>query len=126
MRADDVKVGVTYDATGPVAMQGVPYAKGAQAAIQSINVNGGVNGKNITAMAEDYGYQIPRAVAAYKKLKGAGVGAIRGFGSGDTEVVMDTVARDHIPWFCVPLRPPGRKLIEVASFVSQKLIPTIG
>jgi len=95
MRADDVKVGVI----GPVAMQGVPYAKGAEAAIRSINVNGGVNGKNITAMAEDYGYQIPRAVAAYKKLKGASVGAIRGVGSGDTEVVMDTVARDHIPWF---------------------------
>lgn len=98
-RADDVKVGVIYDATGPVATQSVPYAKGVQAAIRSINANGGINGKNITAMVEDYGYQIPRAIAAYKKLKGAGVVAIQGFGSGDTEALMDTVARDHIPWF---------------------------
>lgn len=70
-RADDVKVGVIYGATGPVA-------------IRSINANGGINGKNITAAVEGYGYQIPRAVAAYKKLKGAGVGAMRGGGSGDT------------------------------------------
>jgi hypothetical protein len=27
-----------------------------------------------------FGYQIPRAVAAHKKLKGAGVGPIQGFG----------------------------------------------
>lgn len=98
-RAEDVKVGVIYDATGPTATGSVPYAKGIQAAIRSINAKGGINGKNIIPLVEDYGYQIPRAVAAYKKLKGAGVVAIQGFGSGDTEALMDSVARDHIPWF---------------------------
>jgi branched-chain amino acid transport system substrate-binding protein len=98
-RAEDVKVGVIYDATGPVATQSVPYAKGVQAAIRSINLNGGINGKQITALVEDYGYQIPRAFTAYKKLKGAGVVAIQGFGSGDTEALIETVARDKMPWF---------------------------
>ncbi len=86
--------------TRPVCSHaGTPYAKGIQGAIRSINANGGINGKQITALVEDYGYQIPRAVAAYKKLKGAGVVAIQGFGSGDTEALMDSVAKDRIPWF---------------------------
>lgn len=97
--AEDVKVGVIYDATGPVATQSVPYAKGVQAAIRSINLNGGINGKQIKALVEDYGYQIPRAFTAYKKLKGEGVVAIQGFGSGDTEALIETVARDKMPWF---------------------------
>lgn len=67
-----------------------------------------------------FGYQIPRAVVAYKKLKGAGVGPIQGFGSGDTEALMDTVARPYLLVFCVLLRPLRRKRNEPASFVSQK------
>lgn len=98
-RAQDVKVGLLYDATGPVAQESVPYARGIQAAVRSINATGGIGGKPITLLAEDYGYQIPRALAAYRKLKGAGVIAIQGFGSGDTEALMDTVARDRMPWF---------------------------
>ena len=98
-QTQDVKVGVIYDATGPIATQSTPYAKGVQAAIRSVNLNGGINGKKITALVEDYGYQIPRAFAAYKKLKEAGVVAIQGFGSGDTEALMSTVARDKMPWF---------------------------
>ena len=99
VNAQDVKVGVIYDATGPIATSSTPYAKGIQAAIRSANLSGGINGKQITAMVEDYGYQIPRAFAAYKKLKEAGAVAIQGFGSGDTEALMDTVARDKMPWF---------------------------
>lgn len=98
-RAQDVKVGLLYDATGPVASQSVPYARGIQAAVRAINSAGGIGGKQITLLAEDYGYQIPRALAAYRKMKSAGVIAIQGFGSGDTEALMDTVARDRMPWF---------------------------
>ncbi|MBL8571272.1 MAG: ABC transporter substrate-binding protein [Phreatobacter sp.] len=98
-RAQDVKIGLLYDATGPVAAQSVPYARGIQAAVRAINSAGGIGGKQITLLAEDYGYQIPRALAAYRKLKAAGVIAIQGFGSGDTEALMDTVARDRMPWF---------------------------
>ncbi len=98
-RAQDVKVGLLYDATGPVAQQSVPYARGVQAAVRAINAAGGIGGKKINLMSEDYGYQIPRALAAYRKLKGAGVVAIQGFGSGDTEALMDTVTRDRMPWF---------------------------
>lgn len=98
-RAQDVKIGLLYDATGPVAAQSVPYARGIQAAVRAINSAGGIGGKQIALLAEDYGYQIPRALAAYRKLKNAGVIAIQGFGSGDTEALMDTVARDRLPWF---------------------------
>lgn len=103
--AENVKVGVIYDATGPIATQSTPYAKGVQAAIRSVNLNGGINGKQITALVEDYGYQIPRAFTAYKKLKGEGVVAIQGFGSGDTEALMSTVARDKMPWFSASYAP---------------------
>ena len=101
--AQDVKVGVLYDATSLSAFQSVPYTKGIQAATRSANATGGINGKNIVLLAEDYAYQIPRALAAYKKLKGEGIVAMQGYGSGDTEALMDTVTRDKMPFFSAAL-----------------------
>lgn len=97
--ADSVKVGVMYDATGPVSASSVPYAKGIQAATRWINGNDGINGKDIELLVEDYGYQIPRALSIYKKMRGEGVVAIQGFGSGDTEALMPSISKDKLPWF---------------------------
>lgn len=99
LQAEDVKVGLMYDATGPVSASSVPYAKGIQAATRWINENDGINGKKIDLMVEDYGYQIPRALAIYKKMKDQNVVAVQGFGSGDTEALMKSVTKDKMPWF---------------------------
>ena len=68
-----------------------------------------------------FGYQIPRAVAAHKKLKGAGVGPIQGFGEWRYRSTDGHGgARPYLLVFCVLLRPLRRKRNEVASFVSRK------
>ena len=46
----------------------------------------------------DYSYKIPQALAAYKKFKNAGVVAIMGWGTGDTEAMAPIVTKDHIPY----------------------------
>jgi len=94
-----VRIGQLYDATGPVAAQSTPYAKGGQAAVRWANASGAINGKRIELLSEDYGYQIPRAIAIYRKLRAAGVVAVQGFGSGDTEALIDSVTGDKLPWF---------------------------
>jgi branched-chain amino acid transport system substrate-binding protein len=67
--------------------------------VQSINESGGINGKRIKLVEVDYGYKIPEAVAAYKRLTGdEKVIMINGWGTGDTEALKDFVNRDKIPY----------------------------
>ena len=46
----------------------------------------------------DYGYQVPRAIAQYKKWSGTDkVAAILGWGTADTEALTGFLAEDKIP-----------------------------
>jgi branched-chain amino acid transport system substrate-binding protein len=95
----EIKVGGIFDLTGITSDVGKPFAQGVRDAVQSVNDSGGINGKRIRLVEVDYGYKIPEAVAAYKRLTGdEKVIMINGWGTGDTEALKDFVNRDKIPY----------------------------
>jgi branched-chain amino acid transport system substrate-binding protein len=93
-----IPVGHLADFSGATADVGVPYGQGVTDALAYVNQQGGVNGKKLNVDTVDYGYQVPRAVAQYKQWVGAGVVAIQGWGTADTEALLTFVARDEIPY----------------------------
>jgi branched-chain amino acid transport system substrate-binding protein len=98
--AAEIKVGGIFDLTGITSDVGKPFAQGVQDAVAWTNANGGVNGKTIKLVAVDYGYKIPEAVAAYKRLtEDEQVVMINGWGTGDTLALKEFVNSDKIPYF---------------------------
>ncbi len=97
--AADVKVANLVDFTGATATVGKPYGQAKVDAVKWINAHGGVNGKSIDMETFDYSYEVPRAIAQYKKWTQAGVLAIQGWGTGDTEAMVGFVAKDEMPYF---------------------------
>ena len=64
-----VPVGHLADFTGPTAGVGAHYGQGVLDALNYVNQNGGINGKQIEFETVDYSYKADRAVATYKKWK---------------------------------------------------------
>ncbi|WP_407942272.1 ABC transporter substrate-binding protein [Microaerobacter geothermalis] len=94
-----VKIGGIFDITGATADVGKPYAEGAKAYVEYINSKGGINGAKIQLIDIDYAYKPPQAVEAYKKLvQQDKVVAILGWGTGDTEALKESIAKDKIPY----------------------------
>lgn len=99
--AKDIKVGHIADYTGATSSVGKPYGQGVADALAYINSKGGINGLKLDFETVDYSYEIPRAIAQYKKWTGGSdkVVAIQGWGTGDTEALVTFVAKDEIPYF---------------------------
>ncbi|WP_448591738.1 ABC transporter substrate-binding protein [Thermoflexus hugenholtzii] len=97
--AGEIPIGAIMDTTGPTSDVGKDYASGIQDAIRWINDHGGVNGKRIRLILNDYGYRIPEAVTLYKRYRDIDkVIAVLGWGTGDTSALAPTVAKDQIPF----------------------------
>jgi branched-chain amino acid transport system substrate-binding protein len=95
----EIKVGGIFDLTGITSDVGKPFAQGVRDAVTMVNESGGVNGKKIRLVEADYGYKIPEAVAAYKRMVNDDkVILINGWGTGDTEALKDFVNKDRIPY----------------------------
>ena len=95
----DIKVGGIFDLTGITSDVGKPFAQGVRDGVSWTNENGGINGKKIRLVDVDYGYKIPEAVAAYKRMVGDDkVVMINGWGTGDTEGLKAQVNQDKIPY----------------------------
>ena len=95
----EIKVGGIFDLTGITSDVGKPYAQGVRDAVAWTNENGGINGKKIRLVDVDYGYKIPEAVAAFKRMTGdEKVILINGWGTGDTEGLKAQVNQDKIPY----------------------------
>ena len=97
--AQEIKVGGLFDLTGITSDVGKPYAQGAQDAVAWVNASGGINGKKIKLVAVDYGYKIPEAVSAYKRMLDEKVVMINGWGTGDTLALKEFVNKDQVPYF---------------------------
>jgi branched-chain amino acid transport system substrate-binding protein len=98
--AQEIKVGGIFDLTGVTSDVGKPYAQGVQDGVAWTNQNGGINGKKIKLIGMDYGYKIPEAQAAYKRLvNDERVVMINGWGTGDTIALREFVNKDKIPYF---------------------------
>jgi branched-chain amino acid transport system substrate-binding protein len=98
--AQEIKVGGIFDLTGITSDVGKPFAQGVRDAVQWTNDGGGIGGKKIKLVDVDYGYKIPEAVSAYKRMvQDEKVLMINGWGTGDTEALKDFVNKDKIPYF---------------------------
>jgi branched-chain amino acid transport system substrate-binding protein len=98
-QAQEIKVGGLFDLTGITSDVGKPYAQGVRDGVAWTNENGGINGKKIRLVDVDYGYKIPEAVAAYKRMVGEEkVILINGWGTGDTEGLKAQVNQDKVPY----------------------------
>ena len=98
--AAQIKIGHLADYTGGTSDIGKPFGEGVAEAFAHINANGGVNGKKVDIDTVDYGYQVPRALATYKKWTGESpkISAIMGWGTADTEALVNFVTQDEIPY----------------------------
>ena len=96
---EPIKIGGIFDITGGTGDVGAPYAEGAKAYVDYVNQNGGINGRTIDLIDIDYSYEIPQAISAYKKLvQQDKVVAILGWGTGDTEAMVEFISSDEIPY----------------------------
>lgn len=95
----EIKVGGIFDLTGITSDVGKSFAQGVRDGVQWVNEQGGINGKRVRLVDVDYGYKIPEAVAAYKRMvNDEKVIMINGWGTGDTEALKDVVNKDKIPY----------------------------
>src|SRR5699024_5828270 len=95
--ADEIPVGHLAAYTGPTSDVGVVYGQGVEDAVVYLNKNGGINGTQIEMPTVDYGYEIPRAIATYKRWQSSlKPVVIQGWGTSDTEALVPFVSRDKI------------------------------
>jgi len=95
---DVIRVGAIFDLTGATRDVGIPYAEGVRDCVTYINRQGGINGRPIELIDQDYGYNIERAQEIYTRLVEEQVLVIMGWGTGDTEALRPLIARDEIPF----------------------------
>ncbi len=94
-----IKLGNLVDLTGPTSDQGKDIAQGRIDAVQYFNERGGINGRKIELISVEYGFQPPRAVAAYKKfVEEDKVLLVLGYGTPDTEALRPYITKDKVPY----------------------------
>ena len=96
--ANAIKVGAIFDLTGPTADVGTDYADGMRGFVDWINLQGGIEGRPVELVYQDYAYQVDRAEQLYSQFVAEGVVAFMGWGTGDTEALRLRVAEDEIPF----------------------------
>ena len=93
-----IKIGHLADYSGGTSDVGTPYGHAIVDTFNWINKNGGINGTKVDLDSTDYGYQVPRAIAQYKKWTGSDkISALIGWGTADTEALTGFLAKDKIP-----------------------------
>ena len=93
-----IKIGIIADLTGATGDVGAPYNEGMLGYIEWINGEGGIDGREIDATSKDYAYDVPTAERLYKEYINEGAVAIQGWGTGDSEALMNKVAADELPF----------------------------
>ena len=93
-----IKVGAIFDLTGPTADVGTDYAEGMRGYADWVNTQGGIEGRPIDLIFQDYGYQVDRAEQLYSQFVNEGAVIFMGWGTGDTEALRLRVTEDEIPF----------------------------
>lgn len=94
----EIVIGMLADLTGATADVSTPYNEGMLAYVDKLNTAGGIDGRKIKALSEDYAYKIPTAEEKYKKYLSEGAVAIQGWGTGDSEALRGKVRDDELPF----------------------------
>ena len=66
---EPIKVGGIFDLTGATADVGVPYADGLKGYVDWINAKGGIKGRKIELIGNDYAYKVPNAEQLYSQYR---------------------------------------------------------
>lgn len=98
-QAESIKIGGIFDLSGPTSDVGVPYSVGVKGYVDYINSRGGIKGRKIELISQDYAYNVARGEQLYSQLKSSQVVAIQGWGTADTEALRSRVNADRIPYF---------------------------
>lgn len=93
-----IKVGAIFDLTGPTSDVGTLYADGVRGYFDQLRANGGVEGREVELIYQDYGYKVDQAEQLYTQFVQEGAVAFLGWGTGDTEALRGRVAEDEIPF----------------------------
>ncbi|RME51645.1 MAG: branched-chain amino acid ABC transporter substrate-binding protein, partial [Caldilineae bacterium] len=94
-----IKVGAIFDLTGPTSDVGTPYANGVKDFVEWKNAHGGINGRKIELISQDYAYKVDQAEQLYSQyVTQDKVVAFMGWGTGDTEALRGKIAADKIPF----------------------------
>ncbi len=97
--AEPIKIGAIFDLTGPTSDVGTPYAEGEKGYVEWINEQGGINGRKVELIAQDYAYKVDQAEQLYSQYVNQDkVVAFLGWGTGDTEALRAKIAADEIPF----------------------------
>lgn len=105
--AQTIKIGAMGPLTGPVAIYGISATNGTKLAIEEINANGGVLGKQLELNLLDEKGDTTEAVNAYNKLLDWGMVALVGDVTSKPSVaVAELAAQDGLPM----ITPTGTQL----------------
>ncbi len=95
---EPIRIGAVFDLSGATADVGQPYADGMRAYVEWRNASGGIEGRPIELLSQDYQYDVAVAEQLYSQYIGEGVVAFQGWGTGDTEALRTRVTSDEIPF----------------------------
>ena len=94
-----IKIGGLFDLTGPTADVSTPYSNGEKGFVEWLNANGGINGRQVELVGQDYAYKVDQAEQLYSQYVAQDkVVAFLGWGTGDTEALRGRIAKDKIPF----------------------------
>lgn len=96
---EPIKIGGIFDLTGPTSDVGVAYADGIKDYVDQLNAEGGIEGREVELISDDYAYEVPLAEQLYSRLKSEEVLAVQGWGTADTEALSPQITQDQIPYF---------------------------
>jgi branched-chain amino acid transport system substrate-binding protein len=98
---EPLTIGMTIEKTGPLSVL-APAAEGAEAAVEYLNKNGGVNGSPVKLIVQDNASQSSRAIQTIGQLKQQGADIIIGGAFiQDCYAIEATVAKEEIPNICL-------------------------
>lgn len=96
--AAPIKVGAIFDLTGPTSDVGTAFSEGIRDYVEWDNQQGGIAGRPVDLIFQDYGYKVDVAEQLYSQFVQEGVVAFMGWGTGDTEALRGRIAEDRIPF----------------------------
>jgi branched-chain amino acid transport system substrate-binding protein len=95
---EPILIGNIADLSGATADVGTPYSEGVRGYVDWRNAQGGIAGRPIELLWEDYQYDVAVAERLYTDYAAQGVVAIQGWGTADTEALRGRVNADEIPF----------------------------
>ena len=95
---DEILIAAIFDLTGPTADVGLDYADAVQGHVEWLNERGGIRGRPVRLIYQDYAYQVALAEQLYTQFVQEGALIFMGWGTGDTEALRLRIAEDRIPF----------------------------